>query len=91
MKASTKHPEWDLFINQAPTHPEVEEAKPELSKAKKIGIALGVITALATGVLLDGLLISLIATYMIGINVNFMQGVGARLIIQFFLPRRDNL
>ena len=91
MKASAKHPEWDLFINQGPTHPEVEEAKPKLSKAKKVGIALGVVTALATGVLLDGLLISLIATYMIGINVSFMQGVGARLIIQFFLPRRDNL
>ena len=89
--SAAKHPEWDLFINQGVTpHPEVEETKPKMSKAKKVGLALGVVTALATGVLLDGRLISLIATYMVGINVSFLQGVGARLLIQFFLPRRDS-
>jgi len=89
MTSSTKHPEWDFIINQGVTpHPEVE--KPKMSVATRVGLGLGVIAALATGVLLDGILIALICTYLVGFEISLLQGVGARLLIQFFLPKKDS-
>jgi len=89
MTSSTKHSQWDFIINQGVTpHPEVE--RPKVSVATRIGLGLGVMVALASGVLLDGLLISLICTYLLSFEVSLLQGVGARLLIQFFLPKKDN-
>lgn len=89
MTSSTKHSQWDFIINQGVTpHPEVE--RPKVSVATRIGLGLGVMAALASGVLLDGILISLICTYLLSFEVSLLQGVGARLLIQFFLPKKDN-
>lgn len=89
MTSSTKHSQWDFIINQGVTpHPEVE--RPKVSVATRIGLGLGVMVALASGVLLDGLLISLICTYLLSFEVSLLQGVGARLLIQFFLPKKDS-
>jgi len=89
MTSSTKHSQWEFIINEGVTpHPEVE--RPKMSTATRLGLGLGVIAALATGVLLDGILISLICTYLLGFELSMLQGVGARLLIQFFLPKKDN-
>lgn len=87
--STTKHPEWEFIVNQGTTsRPEVE--KPKLSLATRVGVVLGVLATLATGMLLDGLLISLICTYLLGFEVTFLQGLGARLLLQLILPKKDS-